>query len=86
MTRTQANVLLAALLETLAETGGSPAGVLYTALMSRVSLAEFETLMSIMVDGGLAGRAPSHMVTLTAKGRDMAKKVAEMRQSTTAGA
>ena len=85
MNRKQANVYLATILTTVAEAkdsmlGGIPSGHLYAALMGRMSLEEFNMLIGICKEGGLLIDA-HHLLTLTPKGQEMAKKIETTLQS-----
>lgn len=75
MNKHEANVLLAVILTTVAETpDGAPEGVMYAALMNRVELADFQSLLSIAQQVGLITRA-RHVVTITARGLALAAKL-----------
>ena len=74
MTRDNANRYLAAILTTLADAKWAPEGHLYAALMGEMSLDEFQILMGIAQKGELV-EVSSHVVTITSKGRELAKKI-----------
>lgn len=63
----QINAALAvtmAVAETIREAGSTPAGPLYAALMGRVSLAGFESMIRNLKNAGLV-REQNHMLTWT---------------------
>ena len=73
MDRQQANVLLACILETVAE-GPAPSGAMFAAMQSRVTLDEYQGLIQIAQSVGLVTVA-SHVVTITDKGRETVSKI-----------
>ena len=80
MDKRTANVLVAAILETVAEVeGGCPSGHMYAAMVGKVELADFEALLGICKSVGLVNVAPSHLVTITPKGREAVAKIKAAR-------
>lgn len=77
MDRQTANVILAAILETVAK-GPAPSGVMYAAMMGRVTLDEYQGLIQIAASVGLVA-VERHEVTITAKGRETVAKIAAAR-------
>ena len=76
MTRQEANVYLAVILDTVASSPhGAPSGHLYAALMSRISLDTYNALLGVCVDSGLVKVAWSHLVTITEKGKGVVKQI-----------
>lgn len=76
MTKQQANAYLCAILETVAEVPtGTPSGIMYAALMDKLSLDDYQGLLDIARDCGLVKVDRSHLVTLTPKGLDMIVKI-----------
>jgi hypothetical protein len=76
MNRNEANLYLAAILETVAESAhGAPSGHMYAALMGKMSLDDYSALLDIASEVGLVKVAPSHLVTITPKGADMVAKI-----------
>lgn len=79
MTRNQINVALCALIATLADAGEAPEGILYAALQARdpnlYDLRTFESLVELMVGGGLVRRAGGHVLRVTEKGRAVGRQI-----------
>lgn len=76
MTRNELNAKLAALLTTIDPTIGTPSGVLYAAFMAHgATLADYNMLVWVLEQGGLVDSTPSHWLTLTARGRTMAREI-----------
>jgi hypothetical protein len=75
MTRNEANVILAAILETVAEVNDAPSGHMYAALMGKVSLDDYNELLGIARNVGLVTVSPAHLVSITDKGRQMVEKI-----------
>jgi hypothetical protein len=71
-------VLFAAILCTVAQTGSAPAGVMYAAVLGKCSHFEFDALIRIMESKGLVARAPSHLVSITPAGRELAARLEEV--------
>lgn len=82
MTRNEANVFLAVILETVAAAGaaGAPSGPMYAAMMGRMDLGDYQTLVGIATDCGLVTQA-SNVVHITLKGRDTVAKIDASRAS-----
>lgn len=81
MDRKQANVILAVILETVAEASaiGAPEGPMYAAMMGHgVELADFQTLVEFAVSADLVKKS-GHLLTITSKGREMVAKIAAAR-------
>ncbi len=75
MTRKEANIHLAAILTTLAEIpAGAPSGHLYAAMLTEVSLSDYQMLIGICKGGSLITEA-HHVITLTDKGRALVKQI-----------
>jgi len=76
MTRNELNGYLCAVLETLGEVAPYTAheGPMYAAMMGKVSLEEFQTVLTVAAKGGLVERA-NHVVALTSKGLEMVRKI-----------
>ena len=51
---------------------GVPSGLLYAALMERVSLDDFQKVVSMCVHGGFVSRGAMHCLVITDKGRTLA--------------
>lgn len=76
MTRNEANVILAAIITTIAATPeGAPEGVMYAALTGRCDLSDFRTLLGICQQTGLVREASKHLFVATDKGREMAARI-----------
>ena len=72
------SVLVATVISSLDETTGEvPEGILYAGLMAHVSYEEFMSLVAVLVNIGAVERGPQFLLTLTDKGREIAKKLAE---------
>jgi hypothetical protein len=72
------SVLVATVISSLDETTGETReGILYAGLMGHVSYEEFRALVSVLVKIGAVSRGPNHLLKLTDKGRELAKKLAE---------
>jgi hypothetical protein len=76
MNRQQANIYLATILTTVAEMGEAPSGHLYAGLMGRMNLDDYNMLIGICKGGSLMTES-NHVLTLTAKGQEMVKKINE---------
>ena len=76
MDRTEANRILAAILETVAaEPHGAPSGVMFAALQANgVSLDDYRALLTIAKSVGLVTEE-SHVVSITDKGRETVSKI-----------
>lgn len=86
MTHSQTNVYLAAILMTVADVEGDqpvPLGPIYAALMGRIGWGEWELLVRILVDGGLATVTPE-TISLTEQGQRLAAKCAATVASSSA--
>ena len=72
-------VLLATVITSLDETTGETReGILYAGLMGHgVSYEDFMVLMRALVRMGAVERGPQHLLKLTARGREIAKKLAD---------
>lgn len=70
-------LILATLLATLAETpsGEIPAGIAYAALMSACDLDTFNATVAAGQKLGLLERDRSHLLKITDKGRELAKRL-----------
>ena len=66
--------LVAIVLTTLAEVPSAPAGVLYSGLMARYSLAEYMMSEAAMLREGLITKA-YHVLTITDAGKILAKSL-----------
>ena len=77
MDRQTANVILAAILETVAE-GPAPSGVMYAAMMGRVTLDDYQALLHIAGTCGLV-TVERHEVAITDKGRETVAKIQAAR-------
>ena len=83
MTRHEANVYLAAILETVeAMPEGAPSGPMYAVLMGKMNLTDYEMLVETAMSAGLLTKS-SHVLYITDKGRDMVKKIQMTRIDTT---
>lgn len=83
MTREQTNVALAAILETLAEVPeGSPSGVLYAALQMNnaevYDLGSYQMVLNMLERAQLV-TVDNHFVTITDKGKELARQVSAHR-------
>ena len=79
MTRKEANVFLAAILEIAAETpGGAPSGPMYAAMMGKLSLDDYQGLVQIAKECDLVTEE-HHVVSITSKGREMVAKIKAAR-------
>jgi len=79
MDRQTANVILAAILETVAE-GPAPSGVMYAAMMGRVTLDDYQGLIRIAESVGLV-TVVRHEVAITDKGRETVAKIRAAREA-----
>lgn len=78
MNESKLAVLVATVISSLDETTGEVReGILYAALMAHVSYEEFMSLVAVLVNIGAVERGPQFLLTLTDKGRELAKKLAE---------
>ncbi len=77
MTRNDLNVLLCAILATLAEfPEGAPSGVMFAAVSqsARGSLEDYQTAIAVVKGGGLATER-DRVLTITPKGREVVSKI-----------
>lgn len=65
MTQRTNIVLLAVIADSLRECKEAREGTLYAALMGDVSLAEFNRLVDVLVELGIAKRGDGHLLTYT---------------------
>lgn len=72
-------VFLATVITSLDETTGETReGILYAGLMAHgVSYEDFYVIIRALVRMGAVERGPNHLLTLTARGREIAKKLAD---------
>jgi len=71
-------VLLATVITSLDEgTGETREGILYAGLMAHVSYEEFWKLIAALVRMGAIERGPNFLLKITARGREIAKKLAD---------
>jgi hypothetical protein len=75
MTRNDLNVALAAIITTLAETPGEvPCGVLYSAMLPRYTLEDFNDVMHLLQRIGCIDRA-NNVVCITETGAKLAEQI-----------
>ena len=67
--------IVAVLITGLAETGAGREGIIYAGLMSVCDLDTFQSIVTILVDGGLIKRGAGHLLTITGSGRELAAKI-----------
>jgi len=82
MTRKEANIYLAAILETLAEgeNGEAPEGILYAGIATAgASFGDWQAITNILLAGLLCERTPGPCLKLTDKGRKAVERIAEAR-------
>lgn len=76
MDRKTATVVMASILTTLVDVGGSaPQGPMYAALMvqlPQITLNDFQGVMGVLANGGLVELDPSFLVRVTPAGRKIA--------------
>ena len=81
MTNREQYVYLASILTTIADSERDglpvPLGPMYAALIGRIGYNEWETLMAILVHGGLAVKT-DETIRLTDEGRKLAARCAEV--------
>jgi len=78
MNESKLAVLVATVISSLDETTGEVReGILYAGLMAHVSYEEFMSLVAVLVKIGAVERGPQFLLTLTDKGRELAKKLAD---------
>lgn len=69
------NIALCSIISTLADTGPAPQGVMYAAMMSQYTLAEFQNYMSILRSAGLIATDSAFLCTITPRGRELAETI-----------
>ncbi len=76
----QYHVILSAVLTALLDVGGkAPEGPMYAAMMEyAMTLNEFNAIISCLETGGLVTRSYDHLVSLTAKGTEVAQRLADI--------
>jgi len=78
MNESKLAILLATVISSLDEGGGETReGILYAGLMSHCDIGEFNTLVAALLRMGAVERGPQHLLKLTEKGRQIAKKLAD---------
>lgn len=75
MTQQESQVYVAAIIDTMADSGGeAPEGIMYAVLMSRISLDEFYVLMGALERLNWISRS-NHVAKLTAEGFAISAKL-----------
>lgn len=75
-TTTDNRLLIVTLITALAESGGSTReGIAYAGLMGVCSLEQFQAAVYALAAGGCITKGPQFLITITDKGRELAKKL-----------
>ena len=74
--RKHVNTVLCAILSTMNEIsdGEAPEGIIFAVLADKITADDWKGLRDILIAGKLCEAASNHVLRITAKGRELAKK------------
>jgi predicted methyltransferase len=83
VTKQELAVYLVSILSTVAATpGGVPSGTMYAVVLGRLTLSEYSSILAVAQTAGYVEISTSHLVTITAKGREVVELVEQVERLT----